>query len=123
MPNTYVIIGVLLLLLAGAGKFGYDQTKLLGKAEATIEEKNLEITKKQATITQLTSENSEIIEKAQQYQADVQRTLREKDKIQQKAIKDLDRVERIAKRKSALYEKLINKDYTNTQRQLEELTQ
>lgn len=122
MPNTYVIIGVLLLLLAGAGKFGYNQTKSLGKAEATIEERNLEITKKQATITQLTSENSEIIKKAHDYQAEIQVIRQEKAELQQKAVKDLGRVEKIATTKPEIYKKLINKDYENTQKELRELT-
>ncbi|QJQ85154.1 hypothetical protein DIREPILLOW8_140 [Vibrio phage Direpillow8] len=123
MFNPYVIIGVLSVSLAGAGYFGYYQTKQLGAAEVKLEAAKLEIKNKEATITQLQIENGKIIEKAQRYQADVQRVQIEKDKIKEKAIKDLGRVEKITKRKSKLYEKLINKDYKNTQRQLEELTQ
>lgn len=123
MPNTYVIIGVLLMLLAGAGSFGYYQTKQLAATEVKLEAANLKVKEKEATITQLQIENGKIIEKAQRYQADAQRTQQEKDKIQQQAVKDLDRVEKIAKRKSKLYEKIINRDYKETQQELEELTQ
>ncbi|AFB83928.1 hypothetical protein VPT02_072 [Vibrio phage VPT02] len=123
MPNTYVIIGVLLMLLAGAGGFGYYQTKQLAATEVKLEAANLKVKEKEATITQLQIENGKIIEKAQRYQADAQRTQQEKDKIQQQAVKDLDRVEKIAKRKSKLYEKIINRDYKETQQELEELTQ
>lgn len=123
MPNTYVIIGVLLMLLAGAGGFGYYQTKQLAATEVKLEAANLKVKEKEATITQLQIENGKIIEKVQRYQADAQRTQQEKDKIQQQAVKDLDRVEKIAKRKSKLYEKIINRDYKETQQELEELTQ
>ncbi|BBL19235.1 hypothetical protein KIT04_066 [Vibrio phage KIT04] len=119
----YVIIGVLLLSLAGAGGFGYYQTKQLGATEVKLEAANTEIKNKEATITQLQIENGKIIEKAQRYQADAQRVQNEKDANQRKAIKDLSRVEKIAKRKSKLYEKLVNKDYKETQQELEELTQ
>lgn len=122
MPNTYVIIGVLLMLLAGAGGFGYYQTKQLAATEVKLEAANLKVKEKEATITQLQIENGKIIEKAQRYQADAQRTQQEKDKIQQQAVKDLDRVEKIAKRKSKLYEKIINRDYKETQQELQEIT-
>lgn len=125
MFNTYiyVAIGVLCALLAGAGYFGYSQTIKLGEAYATIEQKDLKIAEKEAVITNLTIEVTKNVEKVQRYQADVRRIESEKAQIQSKAIKDLNRVEKIAKSKSKIYERLVNIDYQKTQRELKELTQ
>lgn len=123
MPNSYVIIGVLSMLLAGAGGFGYYQTKQLGAVEVKLEAANLKIKEKEATITQLQISNSENVTKIEQYQANVQALRSEKNQISAKAIKDLQRVEKVAKRKSKLYEKLVNRDFQNMQDELKELTQ
>lgn len=108
--------------LAGAGSFGAYQTKQLGKAEATLEAKNLKIAEKEATITNLQIKNKENIANLSKYQANVRLLKREKAKAQAKALKDVTRIERISKNKSKLYERLINIDYAKTQRELEELT-
>lgn len=123
MPNSYVIIGVLSILLAGAGGFGYYQTKQLGAVEVKLDAANLKIKEKEATITQLQISNSENVTKIEQYQANVQALRSEKNQISAKAIKDLQRVEKVAKRKSKLYEKLVNRDFQNMQNELKELTQ
>lgn len=123
MPNSYVIIGVLSMLLAGAGGFGYYQTKQLGAVEVKLDAANLKIKEKEATITQLQISNSENVTKIEQYQANVQALRSEKNQISAKAIKDLQRVEKVAKRKSKLYEKLVNRDFQNMQNELKELTQ
>ncbi len=123
MPNSYVIIGVLSVMLAGAGYFGYYQTKQLGAVEVALEAANIEIKNKEATITQLQVENAKNVERALRFQADKQRIEQESAKIEQKAMKDVTRVEKIAKRKSKIYERLVNIDYKKTQRELKELTE
>lgn len=123
MPNSYVIIGVLLMLLAGAGSFGYYQTKQLGVLEVKLEAANTKIAEKEATITNLQSQNIENIAKIERYQASVQALRSDNAALKDKAIKDIQRVERIAKAKSKLYEKLVNKDFQEMQQELRELTQ
>lgn len=122
MPNTYLIIGVLLLALAGAGTFGYHQTKQVGKLEVSLEAKNTEIEKRDATIVSLREDVARNVEKSLWHQREQQRIQQESDKVQQQAMKDVSRVEAIAKKKAKLYEKIINNDYRKTQREIEELT-
>lgn len=122
MPNSYFIIGVLLLALAGAGTFGYYQTKQVSKLEVSLEAKNTEIEKRDATIVSLREDVARNVEKSLWHQREQQRIQQESDKVQQQAMKDVSRVEAVAKKKAKLYEKLINNDYRKTQREIEELT-
>lgn len=123
MFNSYVIIGVLSVMLAGAGGFGYYQTKQLGALEVKLDAANTEIKNKEEAITQLQKSNDENVAKIERYQATVQALRSDSAALKDKAIKDLQRVERIAKAKSKLYEKLVNKDFQEMQKELQELTQ
>lgn len=115
MPNTYVIIGVLSIALAGAGYFGVVQTEALGVAKAKVESLEATIIEKDKAIF----ENNMRIATLQ---SDNQVLNREKAANAEKALKDITRVERIAARKAKLYEKLVNRDFKKTQDELRELT-
>lgn len=111
----YVTIGVLTLLLSGAGYFAYHQSVELGKAEDKIE--SLE-----ATIIKVVNENEKNNERILTLQRTNSALEQEKAASAEKALKDISRVEEIAKRKSKLYEKLVNRDFNQTQNELRELT-
>ncbi len=105
-----------MLLLTGAGYFGYHQTVALGAANEKVEQL-------ESTIVSLNDEISENNRQLRSLNADNQRLEREKAKNTEKALKDLARVEKIAKSKSLLYEKLVNRDFRATQEEFRGLMQ
>lgn len=117
MFNKYLVIALVLsgITLAGAGYFILDQREM-------IAEQRVEITKLEGTITQIKFENHENVLKVERLQSVNRDNQIEKAEIKEKAIKDLARVEKIAIRKSKIYERLVNMDFSKTQRELEVLT-
>lgn len=103
------------LLLAGAGKYILYQNSV-------ITEKSVKIEKLEATLADVRVE----VEKNNLLVSNLQRKDRvntqEINKIKEKALKDVQRVEKIAIRKSKLYEKLVNKDFQKTQNEIRELS-
>ncbi|AJF40819.1 hypothetical protein AVV29_gp051 [Vibrio phage phi 3] len=115
MPNTYVIIGVLLLLLAGAGYAAYTQTKEVGRL-------NEKVTSLEDTISTMSKAVEANKQKASDYYQELQRLEEDALRSRQRAAKDLTRVTAIAEKRATLYVKLVNEDYEKLLAELEKVS-
>ena len=114
MKYSPVIIVILAIMLAGAVSVCVVQKEnitLLTEENEKLEQDNLH----------LTTEISEISKEVESLNSSNRSLRRQKTAYEEKAVKDLTRVENIAKKKSKLYEKLVNRDFRKTQNELREL--
>lgn len=113
---SWVIIGVLLVALAGAG--------FLLKSQ--IEENaylNTELKTQKVAHELLEKSYKESKDKIESLLEDDRVSSEKIDKIKKKAAEDQARVRKIAEKKAALYEKLVNRDFKETQKELRRISE
>lgn len=112
----YVAIGVLILMLSGAGfllKGAYQENAVL-EMELETQKKSYEL------LSQSFRESKAQIEELLEVDRE---SAKEIEEVKKKAAEDQERVRKIAERKAALYEKLVNKDFQKTQDELRRVSE